>query len=89
MDERPGCVAGANGWSYRRGKPRHNRLCWLMQKRTEERSCIWRLKARETEHMSPVKLTPIVFEIGRRELTNEVIISVTPVENLADLIGPG
>jgi hypothetical protein len=43
-----------------------------MQKRTEERSCIWRLKARETEHMSPVKLTPIVFEIGRRELTNRV-----------------
>jgi hypothetical protein len=43
-----------------------------MQKSTEERSCIWRLKARETEHMSPVKLTPIVFEIGRRELTNRV-----------------
>ena len=29
-------------------KARHDRLCWVSQKRAEKRSCIRRLKARET-----------------------------------------
>jgi hypothetical protein len=35
-----------------RGKPRHNRLCWLIQKRAEEQSCIQCLLARERLHPS-------------------------------------
>jgi hypothetical protein len=57
-----------------------------MQKRAEKRSCIRRLKARETEYIPLVTLTPMALEIDGRELTNRVTTSFTWVGNEADLI---
>jgi hypothetical protein len=47
-------------------KARHDRLCWLTQKRVEKRAYKQRSKARETESMSLVTRTPMVLEIDRR-----------------------
>jgi hypothetical protein len=58
-------------------KPRHDRLCWLIQKHPEKRSCIRRLKARETEYIPLLKLTYMALEIDRRDLTNRVTTSFT------------
>jgi hypothetical protein len=55
-----------------RGKPRHNRLCWSIQKRAEEQSCIQCLMARESKYTPLLKLTSRALEIDRHELTNRV-----------------
>src|SRR5262245_43612880 len=67
-------------------KPRHNRLCWLSQNRTEKRSCIRRLKGRETEHFLLMKPTLMTSKFGRRDLTNRVIIPFTNLGSEADLV---
>jgi len=46
------------------------------------------LKARETEYIPLVKLTPMVLEIDHRDLTNRVKASFTPVGNEAGSPGP-
>jgi hypothetical protein len=46
-----------------KGKPGHDRLRWLSQKRAEKRSCIRRSKARESEAMPLVKRTPMALEM--------------------------
>jgi hypothetical protein len=55
-----------------RGKPRHNRLCWLIQKGAEEQSCIQCLMARESEYTLLPKLTSGALKIDRHESTNRV-----------------
>ena len=50
----------------------HMRLCWFMPKHSAKRSRIRRLKPRNIKEMPLVKLTPIMLEIHRRELTNRV-----------------
>jgi hypothetical protein len=42
------------------------------------------LKARETEALPLVKLTPMVLEMGHYNLTNRVTTSLTSVGNEAD-----
>ena len=68
-------------------KPRQNRLCWLIQKSLDKRSCLLHLKARETEYIPLVKLIPMVLGIDHRDLTNRVTTSMTPVGNPADSRG--
>jgi hypothetical protein len=60
-------------------KPRHDRVCWLTQKRAEKRADTQRSKVRETKPISLVTRTPLALEIGHRDLTNRVTASVTPV----------
>ena len=64
-------------------KPRQNRLCWLIQKRAEEQSCLQCLMARESEYTPLLKLTSRALEIDRHELTNRVKTSFTSVGNCA------
>jgi hypothetical protein len=45
----------------------------------EKRSHIRRLEVRKTSHIPLKKLILIAWEIDRRELTNRVTTSVTPV----------
>jgi hypothetical protein len=40
----------------------------------DKRSCLLHLKARETEYIPLVKLTPMVLEIDHRDLTNRVCL---------------
>ena len=56
------------------GKARHDRLCWLTQKRAEKWSCIQHLKVSEIESMSLVTLTTRALEIEHRELPNRVCV---------------
>jgi hypothetical protein len=65
-------------------KPGQRRLCWLTQKRAEERADTELSEARETELVSPVTRTPLALEIGRRDLPNRVKTSLTSVGNSAD-----
>ena len=68
------------------GKARHNRLCWVSQKRAEKRPCIERLKGEEIAYIPLVILTRKALEINHRDLTNRVTTSFTPVRTEADLI---
>src|SRR5262245_61425156 len=65
-------------------KLRQNRLCWLTQTRAEKRADTQRSKARETQPMSLVTLTPLALETGHRDLTNRVNTSFTSVGSSAD-----
>jgi hypothetical protein len=56
-----------------------DRLCWFIQKSLDKRSCLLHLKARETEYIPLVKLTPLVLEIDHRDLPNRVTTSFTLV----------
>jgi hypothetical protein len=62
-------------------KARHDRLCWLTQKRAEKRDDKQRSKARETESISLVTRTPLALEIGHRDLPNRVTTSYTLARN--------
>jgi len=53
-------------------RPGQDRLCWFIQKRAEQESCIRRLQARETTCIPLVKRTPIALEIDCRAFTNRV-----------------
>jgi hypothetical protein len=63
-------------WSSPRLPPRHkhgqDRLCWLNQKRADQRFWIRCLEVRETEDISLVKLTPMVLEMDHHDLPNRV-----------------
>jgi hypothetical protein len=67
-------------------KPGQDRLCWLIQKRSEKRACIRHSKARETEAMPLVTRTPMALEMDGCALTNRVKTSFTPVRSEADLV---
>jgi hypothetical protein len=56
----------------RRPKPGQKRLCWVMSKCADKRFCRRCLKAKETEDIPSVKLTPMMLEMGYRDLTNRV-----------------
>jgi hypothetical protein len=70
-------------WMESCHKPRHDRLCWLSQKRAETWSCIRRVKARKPRTF-PGGTTSMALEVDRRGLTNRVTTSVTPVCMEAD-----
>jgi hypothetical protein len=53
-------------------KHSHDRLCWVIQKSVDQRSCLLRLKASEAESIPPVQLTPMALEIDHRDFTNSV-----------------
>jgi hypothetical protein len=55
--------------------PRHDRLCWLIQKCAGKRSCTRRSKAKETADIPLVIRTPMALQIDRGELTNRVTTS--------------
>jgi hypothetical protein len=77
-------VAGINV-SGHMCKPRHNRLCWLIQKQAEKQSRRRRLKPRETEYIPLLKLTPMALDINRRELSHRAKIIFTSVRNSENL----
>jgi hypothetical protein len=66
----------------------HDRLCWLIQKRSEKRACIRHSKARETEAMPLVTRTPMALEMDGCALTNRVTTPFTLVGNSADSPAP-
>jgi hypothetical protein len=53
-------------------RPRHDRLCGVSRKRAETRSCIERLKDRDSEPMPLVTRTPRAWEIAPRDFTHRV-----------------
>src|SRR5919106_3012628 len=54
------------------GSPRHNRLCWVIQKCAEELAYIRRVNASETEPIPLAKRPPMALEIDCCTLTNRV-----------------
>jgi hypothetical protein len=57
---------------YPRARSRPRRTLLVTSKSLDKRSCPLHLKARETEYIPLVKLTPMVLEIDHRDLPNSV-----------------
>ena len=64
----------------------HDRFCWLSRKCQDKWFCIRCSKARETEDIPLVKLTPMLVKMDHHDLPNRVTTSFTSVRTDADRI---